>query len=102
MKIGRLRNSITFLLLALFITTKMAGLHVFSHIDEDDHGVECSICVHVNAINSTPAITPDSQGPVIENKAYVPHEAITEIYRFLVSSSIAPDQLFSRPPPFVL
>ena len=102
MKIGRLRNSITFLLLALFITTKMAGLHVFSHTDEDDHGVECSICLHVNAINLTPAITPESPNSVIQNTTYLLQETATEIYSFVGSSLIATDQLFSRPPPFII
>ncbi|MBT9190478.1 hypothetical protein [Zobellia russellii] len=78
----------------------MAGLHLFSHTDEDDHGVECCICLHVNTINLTPATTPESQYSAIQNTTYLLQETVTEIYSFVGSSSIATDQLFSRPPPF--
>ncbi|MDO6821289.1 hypothetical protein [Zobellia sp. 1_MG-2023] len=78
----------------------MAGLHVFSHTDEDDHGVECSICLYVNTINLTPATTPESQYSAIQNTIYLLQETVTEIYSFVGSSSIATNQLFSRPPPF--
>ncbi|CAZ98511.1 hypothetical protein [Zobellia galactanivorans] len=99
MKNGSLKNSITFLFLALFITAKMAGLHVFSHTDDENHGVDCAICVHINTNNLTPSITPDSQDLVIENIEYFQPEKITEAYDFVVSSVISADQLLSRPPP---
>jgi len=102
MKNGRLKNSITFLFLALFFIAKMAGLHVLSHSNEENHAVDCAICIHVNTNNLTPAITPDLQDYTIKNTEPLVQRAITENYSFISLSSISTDQLFSRPPPFLL
>ncbi len=102
MKHGRLKNSITYLLLVLFISMKMAGLHVLSHTNDKDHAVHCTICDHAITNNLTPALTPDSQDFIIENTEPIVQSEITENYSFIISSTIATDQLFSRPPPFLL
>ncbi len=44
-----------------------AGLHVFSHTNEENHTVDYAMCIHINTNNLTPAITPDSQDFTIEN-----------------------------------
>lgn len=102
MKNGRLKNSVAFLLLALFLLGKMAGLHVFSHTDEENHAVDCAICIHINTNNLTPAISPDYQDFTIKNTEPLVQGEIIENYNFIISSSIDTDQLFSRPPPFLL
>lgn len=79
-----------------------AGLHVFSHANEENHTVDCAICIHINTNNLTPAITPDSQDFTIENTEPIVQREIVENYNFIISSTIAADQLFSRPPPFLL
>ena len=102
MKISRLKNSISFLLLALFLSMKMAGLHVLSHTDDKEHALHCYICDHAITHNLTPALTPDTQDFIIENTEFVVQTELTKNYSFIISSTIATDQLFSRPPPFLL
>lgn len=102
MKNVRLKNSITYLLLVLFISMKMAGLHVLSHTDDKDHAIHCTICDHAITHNLTPALSPDPQDFAIENTEQLVQREITENYNFSISSTIASDQLFSRPPPFLL
>ena len=80
----------------------MGGLHVFSHASEDDHGEDCAICIQVNSINFTPAIASASQDVEIIKTEYLLKVEILKSYTFVVSNSITSDQLFSRPPPYLL
>ncbi len=102
MKNGWLKNSMAFLLLALFLSMKMLGLHALSHENEKGHAVQCAICDHVIANNLTPALTPDLQEFIIENTEYIVRREISKTYNFIISNSIVSNQLFSRPPPFFL
>lgn len=102
MKNGRLKNSITFLLLALFVSMKAVGLHALSHANDKDHAVHCTICDHAIANDLTPVLAPDSQDFAIENTEPTVQKEIIRNYNFIISSTIAKDQLFSRPPPFLL
>jgi len=102
MKNGRLKNSIAFLLLALFLSMKMLGLHAFSHENDKDHAVQCAICDHVIANDLTPILTPDSQDFTIDGIEYIIQREISKSYSFIISNTIASNQLFSRPPPFLL
>ncbi len=81
---------------------KMAGLHVLSHLDDKDHALQCTICDHVIANDLTPALNPGLQDFAIENTEFVVQKLIAKKYSFIVSSAIASNQLFSRPPPFLL
>lgn len=81
---------------------KMAGLHVLSHTDDKEHALHCYICDHAVSHNLTPAIAQDIPDYGIKNTEFLPQIEKSENYDFLVSSSIAPDQLFSRPPPALL
>ena len=81
---------------------KMAGLHVLSHSNDKDHALHCAVCDHAIAHNLTPALTPDLQGFVIKNTAFIVQKEIAKNYSFIISSTITSDQLFSRPPPFLL
>lgn len=102
MKRGHLKSSIAYLFLVLFLSMKMTGLHVLSHSDDKDQALHCAVCDHAMAHNLTPALAPDLQVFAIENTESVVRKEVKENYEFIVSSSIAPDQLFSRPPPVVL
>lgn len=99
---GHLKNSITYLFLALFLSMKMAGLHVLSHTNDKDHAVHCTLCDHAIAHNLTPAILSDIQGIVVKNMEPVPLLEKTGFYDFLNCGALAQNQLFSRPPPLVL
>jgi len=102
MKSGRLKHSITYLFLVLFLSMKMVGLHVLSHTDDKEHALHCYICDHAVSHNLTPAISADIPDYGIENTEFLPQTGKSENYDFVVSSTIAPDQLFSRPPPVLL
>ena len=81
---------------------KMAGLHVLSHSNDKDHALHCVVCDHAIAHNLTPALTPDLQDFEIKNTEFIVQKEIVTNYSFIISSTIASDQLFSRPPPFLL
>lgn len=98
---NRLKNSIIYLFLALFLSMKMAGLHVLSHTDDNDHALQCTICDYAITLDLTPVLTPDSQNFSIENNESIAQREIIKNYSFVISSTIASDQLFSRPPPSV-
>ncbi len=100
MKVSSLKNSITYLFLALFLTMKMAGFHVLLHADDKDHALHCVVCDHAIAHNLTPALIPDLQDFKIENTEPIVQREVTKNYNFIISSIITSDQLFSRPPPF--
>ena len=102
MKTSRIKNNITYSLLVLFLTMKMAGIHALLHIDDKDHAPHCVICDHTTANNLTPTITPNLQDFKIENTEPIVQREIIKNYNFIISSTIATDQLFSRPPPFLL
>ncbi|MEZ4970592.1 MAG: hypothetical protein R2814_13240 [Flavobacteriaceae bacterium] len=102
MKNGRLKNSITYLFLALFLSMKMVGLHVLSHTDDKDHAIHCTICDHAISNNLTPALAPELQDFTITNTEPIFQNGIIENYHFIISNTIATDQLFSRPPPSLL
>lgn len=80
----------------------MAGLHALSHENDDNHGVDCAICIHVNTNNLTPTIAPDLQDCAFENTEFIVQKETTSFYSFVVTNTIASDQLFSRPPPTLL
>jgi len=102
MKNSRLKNNISILLLALFLSMKMAGLHVLSHTDDKEHAVHCYICDHAISHNLTPAIAPDIPDYGIKNTEFLLQIEKPKNYHFVVSCTIASDQLFSRPPPVLL
>lgn len=102
MKNGRLKNSITYLFLVLFLSMKIAGLHVLLHTDDKDNAIHCTVCDHAITHNLIPALTPDLSGFTINNIDIIVHREITKNYSFIISGTIASDQLLSRPPPSLL
>lgn len=102
MKAGNVKNSITFFFLILFMSIKMVGLHTLSHTDDKDHAVHCAICDSVTVLNLTPVLAPDTPQFSITSIELAVHKEVKTAYRFMVSGSIASNQLFSRPPPVFL
>ena len=102
MKNGCLKNNITYLLLALFLSMKMVGFHALFHTNDEDHIIHCSICDHTITNNLTPILAPDSQDFIIENSAPIVQREIIINYNFIISSTISTNQLLSRPPPFLV
>lgn len=98
----KIKNRTALVFLVLFVVMKMAGLHVLSHIDDKDHALHCTVCDYAITYNLTPLITPGSQGFPIENNEYFVQGDIFKSYSFIIAGNISADQLFSRPPPFLL
>ena len=98
---GYLKNSITYLFLALFLSMKMASFHVITHAEDKEHALHCTICDHI-ITNSTPVVAADVTEFTFENTEFAIPNQVTNHYSFEISSGIASGQLFSRPPPFLL
>ena len=104
MKIARLKNSVTYLLLILFISMKMAGLHALAHADDSsdhDHAIHCLICDQALVNNFIPVLASDIQDFCIENTEAIIQQEISDNYSAVVSRTISKDQLICRPPPFL-
>lgn len=99
MKRSRFKNSITLFLLALFVTTKMGGLHVLTHANDKEHVAHCLICDHIIAHNITPVLAPDFEEYEINIVQFLVKKEIQRDYEFVLSHTIPINQLFSRPPP---
>ena len=95
---ARIKQSISLLFLAFFLTTKLAGLHVFTH-DDTDVNDDCAIC-HVWVTEQQTAIilqeaaefVPEACYPIFLEKQHVNR---TVVYK----GSSHSYHLFSRPPP---
>ncbi|REH50518.1 hypothetical protein C7448_104130 [Tenacibaculum gallaicum] len=99
MESNRLKNSIAYLFLVLFLSMKVGGLHVLSHTDDKDHTSHCTICDHAVASDLTPLVTPDTLDFSVENNEYVVLREVIKDYNFIISGIITTGELFSRPPP---
>ena len=102
MKASRIKNSITYFFVVLFLSMKLVGLHALSHTDDKDHAIHCTVCDFAITQNVTPVLAPDIQDFSIKNIEFVVEREITNNYSFVISSAITPSQLFSRPPPSLL
>ncbi|WP_335967082.1 hypothetical protein [Galbibacter sp. PAP.153] len=94
-----LKHSITYLFLALFLTVKLAGLHVILHSDDKDHLAHCIVCDHAIANEHTPVLPAQTQEITFENIEVFVERPIIQGHYFHYCSQGIPNQLFSRPPP---
>jgi len=102
MKISRFKDIITYLFLVLVLSMKMAGLHMLSHSDDQDHTLHCTVCDHVITHNLLPALTPSENEITFEQVDIIVKKETIENYNSIVLHTISTSQLFSRPPPFTL
>lgn len=102
MKTNRIKNSITYFLLVIFFSMKMAGFHALSHSDDGDHAIHCDICDHAITNNLTPALTPVFSDFDLEHIEFIQNNEVSNTYDFIAVGTNSKDQLFSRPPPFLL
>jgi len=99
MKTEIVKTKLTFLLLAFFVTTKMAGLHALTHSIDKDHIEQCSVCEYVITQNLIPVIPAgESTFTWVINDYFNPRDQFVS-HEFTFTGSYATDQLFSRPPP---
>lgn len=102
MGISRIKCSITYLFLALFVSMQVAGLHVLTHIDENDGIVHCTLCDYTIVNNQTPLLPPDTQEFNLEQVVFVIKKEATGEFHFVYCDTALPNHLFSRPPPVYL
>ena len=101
MKSNRLKNSISFIFLALFLATKLIGLHVLTHDDDSDYVDHCAICHNIAVDIHTPAVLDDTGELLSPTIEFVPQNEVVTGYDFQVSASTWPSLHFSRPPPSI-
>ncbi|NJX14075.1 hypothetical protein [Tamlana crocina] len=79
---------------------KVAGLHVLSHSEDQDHAADhCTVCDHAITHNLTPALALDEPSFSVENTTDFVRKGELIEYHFALGSSTSVHQLFSRPPP---
>ncbi len=101
MKQSRHIRSISFLFLAIFLATKLIGLHALTHTDDKGYLDHCEICHNIASNSHAPGIINDSMEPLIENNTVVLQKEFGIAYNFQVSGTLSTSHLFSRPPPIV-
>jgi len=101
MKSSRIKNNITYFFIVLFLSTKIAGLHSLTHTDDKDHDT-CAICDYAVVCNVTPTLTPDLNDFEIENIEIIIQKEVLNNYNFILLKKIVSQELFSRPPPFLV
>ena len=101
MKQNRYRNNISYILLALFLATKLVGLHVITHSHDKDYLDHCAICHNIASDTHAPGILTDSTEPISEQIEIAVQKKVDSKYDFQVSGTLATSQLFSRPPPTI-
>lgn len=95
------KNRISLVLLTLFISMKMLGLHVIAHDGDKEHFVHCNLCeLAVVGDHYNPALLSDTtEFQVLTSQAPVKTQ-IDDRYAFTFCDNFIANPLFSRPPPF--
>lgn len=97
---ARFKQSISFLLLAFFLTTKLAGLHVLTH-DDSDQTHDCAICHVLITDNQTPVVLQDADAYGLQEFLPFNHLEDLEGPECIIQDRLPSFHLFSRPPPAI-
>ena len=100
MKLGYLKQHITYTFIAIFISLKVAGLHVLTH-DHNDTIEHCEVCDIISNNSFTPIINDITQSFISNNYICYLQEKVINYYNFTYITSTNITNLFSRPPPFL-
>lgn len=102
MKQSRFLNSLSYALLALFLATKLVGLHVLTHHDDTEGYMDhCAICHNIASDTHAPGILNDFSESISEQIEIAFQKEINPEYNFELTGTLAISQLFSRPPPTI-
>jgi hypothetical protein len=71
-------------------------------MDDDGHDAPCEVCHYAITHNFTPELSTELQDFSVESAVLVINNIVLNNYSFKISSSIASNQLFSRPPPCIV
>lgn len=99
MKLGHLKNYIAYTFVAIFLSLKVAGLHVLTH-DDNDAAEHCEVCNLVSTNNFVPIINDTTEDYVGKNYEFCFQREVISHYNFIYSTTTNITSLFSRPPPF--
>lgn len=95
-----LENRISLILLTLFISVKMMGLHVFTHDEDHEHPVHCNLCEQVvqgkdyNPALLAPTLQLQSTSSPVSGTIN-----LLDYFAFSFCDDFIANPLFSRPPP---
>lgn len=94
------KNRISFVLLALFISMKMLGLHVLTHDSDNEHLVQCKLCEQaVMGNHYQPALLSEAlEFKSISSQVPVKKQTFDR-YAFTFCDNFNANPIFSRPPP---
>lgn len=95
----RYKHLTVYLVLCLFLSTKLAGLHVLTHENDPDHLSHCVTCELAALNNHTPVVPVVPAEIVIDQTDFFVSKEKAVLVVLLFDQSISTDQLFSRPPP---
>lgn len=95
-KIGRIKNFVAYTFAIAFLLLKVAGLHVFTH--DQDNVEHCEVCDLVSISNFTPLVNDVAESPIIGEVCFYADVVISR-YSFTYSKTTHITCLFSRPPP---
>ncbi|WP_167596567.1 hypothetical protein [Leeuwenhoekiella sp. ZYFB001] len=94
------KHRISLVLLALFISMKMLGLHVLAHDGDQEHFVHCKLCEHaVVGDHYNPALLSDDTAFQVLTPQAPATIQIVDRYAFTFCDNFIANPLFSRPPP---
>lgn len=99
MKLNQFKNSITYLLLAIFFTMKIAGLHSLTHLDDHNEHADCAVCDFITVQNNTPILSVDFNFTETNRHESIFIQEPFTAYNVYFSSIENSVQLFCRPPP---
>ncbi|GAA3788111.1 hypothetical protein GCM10022271_20900 [Corallibacter vietnamensis] len=89
-------------LMVLFLSLRVLGLHALTHDCDDAADQDCAICHVVTTQNIQPSTTPQAQDFIIEFTEFPFENTISTNYCLVTSNTFEVNQLFSRPPPYIL
>lgn len=97
------KKKISYFLLSLFLTLKIAGLHsIAHHIDEVDADIEhCEICTITNAVNFIPALCAEETINSVSSNLVLMQKQNCSFTNSVYTKSHYLHSLFTRPPPFI-
>ena len=85
----------------LFLATKLLGLHVLTHQNDQSGADQCEICHIITADLQHAALSADANTSFQPTNTLILQKEISTVYAYQRISDTCSSVLFSRPPPFV-
>ena len=85
----------------LFLATKLLGLHVLTHQNDQSAADQCEICHIITADLQHAALSADTNTYFQPTNTLILQKEISTVYAYQRISDTCSSVLFSRPPPFI-